>query len=91
MPNIRIKRQHKLGKTECRQRVEQIAYGLQEKLNASWAWEGDSLKFDSMGASGAVDVGDDSVEFNIKLSMLLAPLKGFIENEINQKSDEELG
>ena len=90
MPNIKIKRQHTLGKTECRKRVENIAQVLQKKLDTTWSWEGDSLVFQRPGASGIVSVSDNSVAFDVKLSMLLSPLKGVIEEEINKRADDEL-
>ncbi len=90
MANIKIKRQHHLGRDSARQKVEEIASSLQEKLNAKWAWKGDSLTFQRSGASGSVDVGDDYVEFNVKLGMLLTPMKGAIENAIQEKVDKTL-
>lgn len=90
MANIKIRRQHNLGRSVARQKVEEIASSLQEKLNAKWSWNGDSLTFQRSGASGSVDVGDDYVEFNVKLGMLLTPMKGAIANAIQQKVDTTL-
>ena len=90
MANIKIRRQHHLGRDVARQKVSEIAASLQDKLNAKWVWNGDSLRFQRSGASGSVDVGDDFVEFNVKLGMLLSPMKGAIENAIQQKVDKEL-
>ena len=91
MAKINIKRQHNLGREVARQRVEAVAKNLQDKLNAKWSWQGDSLCFERSGASGSVEVGDDFVEFHIKLGMLLSPLKGSIESTIRQQVDEALG
>ncbi len=91
MANIKIRRQHNLGRDVARQRVDEIAASLQEKLKAKWSWNGDSLRFQRSGASGSVDVGDDYVEFNVKLGMLLTPMKGAIEDAIQQKVDKALG
>lgn len=90
MAKINIKRRHTLGRDLARQRVEAVANNLQDKLHATWSWKGDSLCFERSGASGSVEVGDDFVEFNIKLSMLLSPLKGTIEDTIKQQVDEAL-
>ncbi|MEN8180334.1 MAG: polyhydroxyalkanoic acid system family protein [Pseudomonadota bacterium] len=90
MANIKIRRQHTLGRSGARKKVEEIAGSLQEKLNAKWSWHGDSLTFKRSGASGSVDVGDDYVEFNVKLGMLLTPMKGVIEDAIQQKVDKTL-
>lgn len=91
MANIKIRRQHGLGRDLARRKVEEIANSLQEKLNAKWSWSGDTLNFKRSGASGSVDVGDDYVEFNIQLGMLFTPMKGSVENAILKKLDQTLG
>ncbi len=90
MANIKIRRRHSLGRGVARKKVEEIANSLQDKLNAKWSWNGDSLNFQRSGASGSVDVGEDYVEFNVKLGMLLTPMKGVIEDAIQQKVDKTL-
>jgi putative polyhydroxyalkanoate system protein len=90
MAKINIKHQHNLGREVARQRMEAVAQNLQERLHAKWSWQGDSLCFERSGASGSVEVGDDFVEFHIKLGMLLSPMKGTIENTIRQQVDEAL-
>lgn len=91
MANINIKRQHSLGRTTARDRVQEIANSLQNKLRAKWSWDGDSLNFQRSGASGSVIVGDDFVEFKVKLGLLLSPMKGTIEDAIQQQLDRSLG
>lgn len=91
MANINIKRQHSLGRTTARDRVQEIANSLQDKLRAKWSWDGDSLNFQRSGASGSVIVGDDFVEFKVKLGLLLSPMKGTIEDAIQQQLDRSLG
>ena len=90
MSTIKIKRRHRLGRAKARERVQEVANSLQDKLNAKWSWQGDSLSFQRSGASGSVDVGEDYVEFNIKLSMLLTPMKGSIEQAIENEIDQAL-
>lgn len=82
MSKIHIKRSHKLSRDEARARVEDIAKDLKKKLDADYAWKGDSLKFKRTGASGSIDVGDDFIDINIELGMLLSPMKGKIEKSI---------
>jgi putative polyhydroxyalkanoate system protein len=91
MATIHIKRQHNLGRDVARARVEKVANELQDRLRAKWSWQGDSLRFERSGASGFVQVGDDFVEFKIKLGMLLSPLKGSIEQTIERHVDQALG
>jgi putative polyhydroxyalkanoate system protein len=85
MANIHIKQHHHLTQSEARERVEEIAKDLKERLSADYAWKGDSLSFHRSGASGSIEVGTDSIECKIKLGMLLAPMKGKIEDAIRQK------
>ena len=91
MASIHIKRQHHLAQDEARQRVEEIARDLKQKLNADYAWKGDSLLFKRSGASGSIDLNGDSIELKIKLGMMLAPMKGKIEAAIREKLVLALG
>lgn len=85
MANIHIKQQHNLAHDEARKRVEEIARDLKKKLNTDYAWKGESLRFKRSGASGSIDLSDEFIELNIKLGMLLAPMKGKIESAIKEK------
>lgn len=87
MANIHIKKRHHLGHDEARDRVEQIARELKKKLNADYAWKGNSLHFKRSGASGHIDLKDDVIEIRIKLGMVLAPMKGKIESAITEQLD----
>jgi len=90
MANIHIKRDHQLGVDEARKRVDRIANTIRDKLEADCSWNGDRLNFTRSGASGTVDVTNDAIEFNVKLGMLLTPMKGKIESTINEEIDKAL-
>ena len=85
MAQIRMKQEHNLTRADARARVENVARDLKRKLNAEYQWKGDSLRFSRSGASGTINVGDDSIEVDVKLSMLLAPMKGKIEGAIKEQ------
>ncbi|MCP3868783.1 MAG: polyhydroxyalkanoic acid synthase [Gammaproteobacteria bacterium] len=87
MANIHFKTPHNLSHEDARLRVEEIAQDLKEKLETNYAWKGDSLLFRRKGASGSIDVSGDFIEFNIKLGMMLTPLKGKIERTIRDRID----
>ena len=91
MAKIRIRREHGLGREKARQQIEEVAAMLEQQLDAKCSWEADRLCFKRPGASGAVDVGDDYLEFDISLGMLLTPLKGKIETMIEEELDKALG
>jgi putative polyhydroxyalkanoate system protein len=82
MARIHIKHAHQLEKEEARTRIEKIAEELKIRLDAEYAWEGDSLQFHRSGVSGCIDLGDDFVECTIELGILLSPMKGMIEASI---------
>jgi putative polyhydroxyalkanoate system protein len=90
MSKIKVTRQHAMGGKKARAAVEKLASSLGEELDADYHWEGSSLQFTRTGASGHIDVGDDDVKIEIKLGMLLTPLKGKIEKTIEEKMDEYL-
>ena len=70
--------------------MEAVAESLKTKLEAECSWQGDTMSFRRSGATGSVDIGDDFLEFNIQLSMLLTPLKGTIEKVIHEELDKSL-
>ncbi len=87
MATIHIKQQHHLAHDEARKRVEEIARDLKQKLNADYAWKGDSLQFKRSGASGSIELSDEFIELRVKLGLMLAPMKGKIESAIREKLD----
>lgn len=90
MSKIKVTRQHALGAKKARSAVEKLAKKLRKDLDAEYHWEGSTLQFSRTGASGHIDVGDDEVNIEIKLSMLLSPLKGKIEKTIEEQIDQHL-
>ena len=90
MAIIHIKTKHHLSHEDAIARVEKIAQDLEKKLDAKYAWKGDALLFQRKGASGSIDVGKDTIEFKIKLGMMLAPIKGKIEKVIREKAHDVL-
>jgi putative polyhydroxyalkanoate system protein len=90
MATIKVKRQHHLGPDQARDTVEKLAQKLQRDLEAEYHWEGSSLVFKRSGASGHIDVSDDRIELEVKLGMLLGPLKGKIQRTIEEEIDKYL-
>lgn len=82
MSNIHIKHKHSLSHEETCRRVEDIAKGLKKEYKIDYAWKGDRMQFRRTGAAGYLDLGDGFIELNIKLGMVLVPLKGKIKKTI---------
>lgn len=91
MSRIHIQRSHHLPQRRVMQDVDELAGVLQEQLDAECHWQDDILTFERRGASGRIQVADDLIDIEIRLSALLRPLKGRIETTINQYLDEHLG
>lgn len=90
MTKIDIKRQHDLGYDKAHDITDNLARELSEQFDAECRWEGPELRFERTGASGCVRVGDDEVRVEVRLGMLLSPLKGKMESVISEKLDRLL-
>ncbi len=90
MATIQITRQHSLDRESARAEVQKLADKLSQQLSASYNWQGDRLVFWRSGADGYVEIGDGEVALEIKLGMLLTPLKGQIESTIRDYLDQHL-
>lgn len=91
MPKIAIHRPHQLSLTEARAVVDQVALRMREKFGMQGQWQGDTLCFSRPGVSGTIAVASDAIQVNAELGMMLAPLKGMVEQEIRRKLDEHFG
>ncbi len=90
MANIQIRRTHSLDNTQIHDKVNQLAERLQEEYAVESLWEGERLIFRRTGASGYLQLHDGEIELQIKLNLLLSPLKGHIEQTVQDYLDERL-
>ena len=90
MAHISIHRKHHLGLEDARTQVEKIAETLKEKLNSEYSWEDNTLHFKRSGASGSIAVSEDTIDLDIKLGLMLRPMKGVIEKTILENLDQAL-
>ncbi len=90
MAKIHIKKQHNLEREAARARVQEIAKDLEGKLNANCSWNGDCLEFTRSGASGSIELGEGFIDVQIKLGLMLAPMKGKIEQSIREQIETSL-
>ncbi|MFY9974109.1 MAG: polyhydroxyalkanoic acid system family protein [Chromatiaceae bacterium] len=90
MARIHIEREHGLGLEEARRQIDQVAETLRDQLQARFHWEGDRLEFERSGARGVIEVAEDRVTLDIRLGLLLRPLKGTIERTITEQLDSHL-
>lgn len=91
MARIQLRRRHTLGLDGARAQVEHLRAALERDLRAESHWEDDELHFHRPGASGRVAVGPDFIALDLRLGLLLAPLKSGIEQAVHQRLDALLG
>ena len=90
MTDIHIKRTHRLDRETVHNKVQQLADKLAEDLSVEYKWEKDRLVFKRSGASGVIRIGEQEVEIEVKLGLMLKPLKGSIEKSITEYLDQKL-
>ena len=88
MPKIDIRKPHQLPMTEARAVVEQVATKMREKFGMEGEWQGDIYSFSRPGVTGSIAVESDAIQVRADLGLMLAPLKGMVEQEIQRKLDE---
>ena len=88
MPKIDIRRPHQLSIPQARAVVDKVAARMHEKFGMEGHWQGDALRFSRPGVTGTITVVSDAIQVNAELGMMLAPLKGMVEQEIRRKLDE---
>jgi putative polyhydroxyalkanoate system protein len=90
MATIHITRAHQLDQETVRDKVQELANTLVEKLSAEYQWEQERLIFKRAGANGFIRIGNQELEVEVKLGMMLRPLKGTIEKTITEYLDQQL-
>lgn len=90
MATIRIKKEHHLNAITVRKEIQNLAEKLSKDLSADYSWDGDRLIFKRTGAKGHIDIGEREVDIEIKLSMVLTPLKSSVEKTVTSYLDKRL-
>jgi putative polyhydroxyalkanoate system protein len=90
MATIHITRSHQLDQQTVHDKVQELADKLSDELSAEYKWQKDRLVFTRKGATGFVRIGEQELEVEVKLGMLLTPLKGTIEKTITDYLDQRL-
>lgn len=88
MPAISIARKHALSHRKAKDVAEKIAKDLQKRFELDYAWHGDHIDFERPGVSGRMHVAKDRIALDVRLGLLLTPLKPSIEREINAMLDK---
>ena len=96
MATIDIRRTHRLSMVEAKEKAEELARGMEQKLGVRWSWSGEVIVFDvpsgkAKGAKGVVTLAGQEVRVEIDLPFLLSALKGAVRGKVAEKLDKLLG
>jgi|GEM_PF-51827 len=90
MSKIKITRSHCLGIEGARAEAERIARRMQDEYGASYAWDGDTMRFSGSGVRGTIAITDNKLDLTIWLGLLLTAMKAKIEQRLVAKIDRHL-
>jgi putative polyhydroxyalkanoate system protein len=88
MATIRIDRPHHRSQADAKALVEHIARDFEKRFDLAWHWDGDDVHFRRPGVSGSMQVGATNIVLEVRLGLLLAPLKPAIERQMNAHLDQ---
>ena len=91
MAKVSINYPHTKSMDEAREAANTFAGKLQSKLGVSYEWQGDSMQLERQGVNGSLTLSEGNVDIELKLGMMLTPMKGQIESEINRQLAKYLG
>jgi putative polyhydroxyalkanoate system protein len=91
VPSICIARNHALTPKKARDAAERIARDLKQRFDLDYAWDGDDMTFERPGVSGRMRIDKDRVALDVRLGLLLTPIKPAIEREIHAQLDKLFG
>jgi putative polyhydroxyalkanoate system protein len=92
MPTIDVSRSHGLSMPEARQRIENVGQKLAAKHGLKGSWTGENrYEFKRTGVKGQVSLSEGKVSVRVELSMLLAALRGTVEQKLRDGLEEEFG
>jgi len=90
MPQIHIRKSHKLDPAHARAMAERIATELAAEYRLRYQWRDDELTFHSGGIDGRLHVGEEEVNIRVNLALLMQPLRGRIERTIRSRLESIL-
>ena len=87
---MRIRRNHRLGIEEARNRANHIAGHLERQYSLTSSWVGDRLMVRGNGVNGHLAVAEESIELVVKLGFALKLMEGPIRSAIESTIDEHI-
>ncbi|MBK5000850.1 polyhydroxyalkanoic acid system protein [Pseudomonas sp. S31] len=90
MTQISVERKHSLGRDAARAKAEALVDKLAREYDLKATWNGDRVDVARSGASGSVQIFDDSIRVDLKLGMMLSIMGSSIKSEIERALDKAL-
>lgn len=91
MSTIELEHAHRLPPDAARRAVEDVAVRLGQRFGMDYRWEGDTLHFRRPGVDGRIAVAPGRLHVQARLGLLLAAMRGPIEQEIRRVLAERFG
>lgn len=91
MSSIQLEHAHRLAHADARHAVEDVATRLVQRFGVEYRWEGDTLHFRRPGVDGHIALVPGLLRVHARLGLLLAPMRGPIEQEIRRVLGERFG
>lgn len=82
MSNIDITAHHDMSLEKAQEAADALAQDLAEKFDIDYGWDGDFIHFERTGVDGSIQINEQHIHIQARLGLLLAFMKGRIENEI---------
>jgi putative polyhydroxyalkanoate system protein len=82
MADIRVEKAHALGKEAALRAALRVAERMKEKAQVEFRVSGDVIELERTGAKGRITVSDDRVIAEVKLGLMLKPMRSLVEGKI---------
>ncbi|MBL0568953.1 polyhydroxyalkanoic acid system family protein [Aeromonas hydrophila] len=93
LSTILVSRQHPLGLAGARLAAEAIAQDMSEEYELDCEWEDEEetrLLFRGAGVNGSLFLTDETLSLEVRLGLMLLPVRSVLEQEILEYVDQRL-
>jgi len=87
MSVIDVTRHHNLDHEHALSAANGLVEDLARDYDVHYQWQGDQVDFHRTGVKGSIQVRPSTLRVQVRLGLLLRPLKGKIEKEIHKHLD----
>src|ERR1035441_7902184 len=88
MSDIKLVKAHSLPIAKAKLFVQEVAEELEAEYDLESEWHGNTLRFHRSGVEGHVSVTPSELRFDVRLGLLLKPLKSKLVGQIERKFDK---